>query len=202
MKKTTKATVAILLSGISFISQAATLDITEASGGFAISDSANVTFGTANNSATLLEDTVFGLTYLSNDPSFGDTGVFISSNVSTLSFDYDFFTSGSDSFEVNLLDSTDGSSLFSFLFDSSSAGTGSSIENDVTIDLIGLGIINSLIGLEFNLFSNIGDSSFDSTLNISDVRLNPAVSTVPTPPAVILLLLGLGAWFSQRKYFK
>jgi hypothetical protein len=202
MRKTMKVVTAMLLFGIAFTSQAATLDISEATGGFAVSDSANVTFGTNVNSATLLEDAAFGLTYLSNDPSFGDSGVFIPSNISTLSFDYDFFTSGSDSFEVKLLDSTDGASLFSFLFDSSSAGTGNSTENDVTIDLAGLGVLNGIIGLEFNLFSNIDDSSFDSTLNISDVRLNTASSTVPAPPTLILLILGLSAWSFSKRYSK
>ncbi len=202
MKKITKTIAIILLFGISVASQAAILDISESTGGFVVSDSAYVTFGSDINSAMLLEDSTFGLTYLSNDPSFGDSGIFILGNISTLSFDYDFFTSGSDSFEVNLLDSIDGSSLFSFLFDSSIAGTGSSIGNDVSIDLTGLGVLNGPIGLEFNLFSNINDSSFDSTLNISDVRLNTATSTVPAPPTFILLVLGLSAWSFSKRHSK
>jgi len=202
MKKIIKTVGAVFLFGISVTSQAAIVDITEGTGGFVVSDVNNVTFGVNINSATLLEDALFGLTYLSNDPSFGDTGVFIPNNVSTLSFDYDFFTSGSDSFEVNLIDSSDGSSLFSYLFDSSLSGIGNFVENDVSIDLVSIGSLNSLIGLEFTLFSNIGDTNFDSRLNISDVRLNPAASTVPTPPTVILFLLGLGIWSFQNKYIK
>ena len=198
MRKTQAGILFILFFANSLI-QAAPIDISETTGGFVTSDPSLVSFGPGINEAVLLEDSNFGVTYLSNDPFLGDPGISIPNNITDLSFDYDFSTTGEDTFEVNLLDPNGGSQLFSFIFDSASTGSGNFSGNDITIDLVSLGIPGTTIGLEFVLSSNINDSTQDAILNISDVRLNTSSGNIPEPSGLLLISLITGVSLLRRR---
>ncbi|MCP3872795.1 MAG: hypothetical protein GY699_06535, partial [Desulfobacteraceae bacterium] len=114
----------------------------------------DVTFGPNINDATLYEDVGYSSTYLSNDPFLGDPGIFVPANMSTLTFDLDFFTTSNDSFSFGLLDPSGGALFFDFFHDGTAMGPGSYQYSDVTIDLIGLNLLGVTIGLEFYLQSN------------------------------------------------
>ncbi|MCD4719844.1 MAG: hypothetical protein K8S13_08280 [Desulfobacula sp.] len=185
---------AILIFGIVIANHnstlAAPIDLTEATGGFVISDPNYVIFGSDINEATLLENDVSGLTWLSNDPFLGGPGIFVPANASTLTFDLNFFTTGNDSFEVLLLDSLGGTPFFNFFHDGTIKGPGAYQYDNVPIDLISLNLLGTVVGLEFDLISNFGDTTFDSVLNITNVSFNEDLNSVPVPSS--LLLLGFG----------
>jgi len=179
------------------ISYAESIDISDTSGGFVASDLSFVSFGPAINEAVLSEDPSFGVTYLSNDPFLGDPGINVPSDILSLSFDYNFSTTGKDTFEVNLLDQSGGAQLFSFIFDNNITGPGSFSGQDISIDLFSLGVSGGIVGLEFIIYSNIGDFSKDAKLHISDVRLNKNPVNISEPP-VLLLILFVISIFIQR----
>ncbi|QQO55060.1 MAG: PEP-CTERM sorting domain-containing protein [Thiohalocapsa sp. PB-PSB1] len=163
------------------------LDIGD-TGGFVVSDSTLVSFGPAINQAVLLEDALFGVTYLSNDPFLGDPGIFLPADAVSLTFDYSFTTTGSDSFQVNLLDASGAPLFFSFLHDGVALGAGSFSGEDISVDLLTLSLPGNVVGLDFVMTSNIGDPTIDAVLSISDVQINTAV---PEPAIIALFLAGL-----------
>ncbi len=96
-----------------------------------------------------------------------------------------------DEFGAFVLDTSSGLSAgsnFEFFRQYSGSGT---VDWDLS-DLVGLEL-----GLQFQLAALPGDLAFDSTLTISNARLD-SVSPVPLPPAGISFVLGLGmmGWLS------
>lgn len=178
---------------------ASPIDLTEGTGGFVVSDPNYVVFGTNPNEVTLFEDDFFGATFLSNDPFLNDPGIFISANMSTLTFDLDFTSIGNANFEVNLLDPLGGDPFFNLFHDGTVKGAGSFQYHDVTVDLVALNLLETTIGLEFNLTSNLGQPSFDSVLQISNVALNEGANPVPEPSSMLLFGLGLLFLTGYRK---
>ena len=172
------------------------VDITDTSGGFYVSDIADVSFNGLNN-ATLSENTAFGLTLLSNDPFLGDPGIMVPNNAQKLALDYSFFTSGSDNFELRVLDSSGGADYFSYFHDGTLFAPGA-YTGAFELDLSALGWVSGPIGLEFSLVSNFNDSTFDASLDISNVMfLNNTTTPLPSPSGSILLLLG-SLWIAAR----
>ena len=167
------------------------VDITTTTGGFVVSDPAFVQSGPAINEATLSEDDLFGVTYLSNDPFLGDPGVPVPLKATTLTFDYAFSTTGDDNFSLALLDPTGGPVLFEWLHDGTAMGPGMFTGDDIPIDLVALGLQSTTIGMEFLLNANLGDRSLDSVVHFSDVRFNVPYKPMPIGGTVGLFLLGL-----------
>lgn len=200
MKKTTayRILASLCLAG-NLTTQAEPIDLTETTGGFTVSEPSLVSFGPNINEATLLEDPLFGATFLSNDPFLGDSGILVPNDISTLSFDYELSTSGSDNFEVSVLDPSGGPAFFSFFFDGILSGPGTFSGNDVMFDLGLLGLGGATIGLEFVLTSNfMSDSTTDAVLIISDVRFNRL--SAPEPGILTLMLAGLlGLAYARRR---
>lgn len=86
---------------------------------------------------------------------------------------------------VFLLDGLTGNSIgstFEFFVETTSSGT-------VAFDLTSL--TGTSLGLVFSLQSGLVDTGFNSTLTISNVRLDP-VTAVPVPVAIVNMLMGLG----------
>ncbi|WP_058554738.1 hypothetical protein [Thiohalocapsa sp. ML1] len=174
------------------------LDMTTTTGGFVISDPSLVQLGPAANEATLLEDSMFGVTYLSNDPFLGDPGVPVPLTATALTFDYEFSTSGDDNFSVSLLDPSGGPPLFEWLHDGTAMGPGTFNGDDILIDLVGLGLQGDMIGIEFLLNANLNDTTLDSVVYFSDVRFSVPDEQIPIGGTVWLFLLGL---LPMRLYF-
>ncbi len=140
------------------------------------------------SSATLYEDPALSTVLLSNDPFFGDPGVFIPSNAKKLRFDYDFSegANNTDEFYAFLFDPlthlplTDsiGNNLELLLSDSQS-GT-------VNWSLAGASFLNQTVGMEFQL--NAFDLETDSFASINNVD----IITTPIPEPSTILLLGFG----------
>ena len=137
------------------------------------------------SSAIIEEDTFSAVSFLSNDPFFGDPEVIVAANNRSLFFDYNFSEGSSnvDEFFAFVIDPVSGISLgpgFEFFADSSSSGT---ISFDLT-SLVGL----TGLGLQFEL-NSFDNSLLDSNVVISNVRLVDAM--VPSPAALPLILIGI-----------
>jgi len=151
-----------------------------------------VTVTPDGSSAFFVEDPGFAEVTLSNDPGLGDPEIIIASQGMGLFFDYEFFEAPGEenSFFGFVLNGNIGSSVgpaYEYFADTSSSGS-------VSIDLTPL--VGTQLGLAFSLQSGIGDTGFNSTLLISNVRLDPIV--VPIPSALVQMVLGLGLLVSSR----
>lgn len=144
-------------------------------------------------SAVMNEDPNLAGVLLSNDPTLGDPGIPVITDLISLSFNYNFILGPNnynfDAFYAKVFDGGSGSVLDDFLVDTSSSGL-------VTFDLSAITPSITLIGLEFQLNSltGAGDTAFDSKVIISDVKLNtePRNQTpVPEPGTIFLLSVGL-----------
>ena len=159
-----------------------------------------VTVSADGTSAVMAEDSTLMSVLLSNDPWYGDPGVFIPSDSATLTFDYSFSEpTGNDDFffawlfdwnSYTVLQDARGNDLS---FELANSGTGT-----VTWDLLGASFLGDTdnVGMEFQLNANMGDSSYDSSVSISNVQINP----VPEPATLFLVGSGLiGIILARRK---
>ena len=135
--------------------------------------------------AVLNEDINLFSVLLSNDPGLGDPNVVDPGLNTILSFDYDFNegAGNDDAFNAFVLDGTTGFSFgadFEFFAESTSNGV-------VSFDLSSL--TDEFIGLQFQLDSF--DAALDSTVTISNVRLEaiPEMAPIPEPSTICLFLL-------------
>lgn len=145
-----------------------------------------VTVAVDGSSALLKEDPGFAEVLLADDPGLGDPEVIVAAPGTGLFFDYVFEEAGGEDDRVfaYLLEGATGNSLgpaFEFFTDTTSSGT-------VALDLSSL--TGTQLGLSFALQSGPADSGYNSTLTISNVRLD-ALTTVPLPAAIVNMLVGL-----------
>jgi len=148
-----------------------------------------VTIAPNGSSATIGEDPAFFSIRLFNDPFIGDPEVVIGGPGVELKFEFDFSEPAGnvDEFFVVVFDSDTGFSLgpsFEFFADSTSSGS-------VTFDLSSLAPSTPVLGMEFQLNSIFGDGGFDSSVTISDLRLESPGVPVPEPSSTVLMGIGL-----------
>jgi hypothetical protein len=152
-------------------------------------------------SAVLTEDPVTGFVLLSNDPGVGDPNVILPGAGVSLVFDFAFVEGplgNNDEFGAFIIDATTGSSAgTAFEFFTQATGTGT-----VSFDLSVL--TGQTLGLQFQLSALPGDTGLDSTVTITQVRLETEPTVVPEPTTGLLLasgLLGVGGqrWWARRR---
>lgn len=173
------------------VAVAAPLDLTTTTGGFVVSDAAFVQPGAVVNDVALIEDPLSGLTFLANDPFSGESGVQVPTDATKLVWDYYFSTTGNDSVSLTLLDAAGGPNLFQWVHDGSVLGPGVFTGDDLEFDLAGSGLQGAVIGMEFLLIANLGDTSADSVVRFRDVRFVGRDAEVPIAATPLLCLLGL-----------
>jgi|GEM_PF-1594263 len=171
----------------------------------------SVTVAPDGSSATLAEDSVLFVVLLSNDPGLGDPEVIIAAPGVELAFELLFDTpvGNLDFFQVTLFDADDPLGAFAgplpappfvvdlpativdvlgtgFVIDSPDLpGGGGQVSGTARIDLTTL--VGTTLGLEFALGADVGDPSLDSTVTISNLRLQQ----IPVPGTAVLMLAGL-----------
>lgn len=145
----------------------------------------SVTVNPDGSSALFAEDQAIASVLLSNDPGLGDPVLITSGAGVLLTFDYDFSESvdGVDEFFAFLFDVDTRDTIASWFCDQSCAGAAS-------VDLSLYGLLT--LGLEFQLNSVPPDDfSLNSTLRVANLALSDPAVSVPEPPTLVLLGLGL-----------
>ena len=152
-----------------------------------------VTVSVDGSSAVFREDPGFSEVTLSNDPGLGDPEVIVAGQGLGLFFEYEFLEApGEDNsaFQFVLNGATGGSigPAFEFFADDSVSGT-------AVYDLTSL--VGSELGLTFSLQSGQADNGFNSTLTISNVRLE-SLPVLSAPATLLGLLFGVGMLMRLR----
>jgi hypothetical protein len=142
---------------------------------------APITVAADGSSATLGENAAAPTAVLSNIPGFGDPELISASAGGKLLFDYEYF-GNVDAAAFSLLDGLTGDSLNGFSFFVQSPGTGT-----ISWDLSSL--LGTTLGVAFELIPV--DEAFNSSVTISNVRIDrPDATSVDEPETLALLLLG------------
>lgn len=149
-----------------------------------------VTVAADGSMATIAEDPGFSPIILANDPGLGDPNVIIPAAGAILSFDYMFTEAagGDDEFGYFLIDGTTGLDIAgysNFIVDSMS-GTESFNLSSLT---------GMTLGLSFQLSGLPGDTDFNSTVKISNLRID----VVPLPASALLLGAGIASLMAGRR---
>lgn len=160
-----------------------------------------VTFSDGGYTAELEEDFFSFSVVLSNDPFFGDPNVVDPEMYDTLTFDYDFVEPLPDNentfhailFDTNLPFMTD-YFLEEFYIDETSMGS-------YTFDNLSA-YAGRTLGLQFELQASPLDFGFDSTVTISNLRLDTVSAPIPEPSTVSLLFLGCLLLPFMRRQFR
>lgn len=138
------------------------------------------------STTTLHENPPVGDVFLSDLPGLGDPELLIASAGAQLVFDYDFVEAAGnfDSFNFAILDGLTGIQLdpFTLFFLDSAAGT-------ARFDLSSL--VGLTLGFQFDLGPQEGDDGSESTLTISNVRIETPDQTVSEPGMFVLFAIGL-----------
>ena len=144
------------------------------------------------SSASFTEDPCFDV-LLTNDPFFGDPEVIVAGLGTSVIFDFDFSeaVAGVDTFFAAVLGADGFSAGVAFEFSSESSSSGS-----IEFDLSTL-IAEDFLGFQFSLVSP--DGGGDSTLSISNMRLETAPVAVPEPSTAFLMLMGMAVMLGAMR---
>lgn len=138
------------------------------------------------SSAVLSEDPAVFAVFLSNVPGFGDPQLITATTGARLSFDYDFNepANNADIFHFALLDGLTGDPLAGEELFVTDTGSGTA-----SFDLSAL--LGTTLGMQFELIPDLlNDFGFDSTLTLSNLRIDtPVVTPVDEPGNVVLFFL-------------
>lgn len=152
-----------------------------------------VTVAADGASAVLEEDSGLASVLLANDPGLGDPVIIVPAAGSFLAFEYNFVerAGNDDEFGALIVDAaTHGSAGTAYEFFTQNSGSGT-----VVFDLSGL--VGASIGLQFQLAALPGDITLDSSVTVSNVRVEQ--NAISEPEIVLLFLTGLiGLWLRQR----
>lgn len=154
----------------------------------------SVSVAVDGTSALLTEDPTRSVVLLANDPGSGDPNVIVPGPLVSLLLDFDFIEgpAGDDEFSVFVLDGATGAGVgpgFEFLAVDSVSGS-------LNFDLSSLD--GRQLGLQIQLSALFNDSTFDSQLTISNVRLEAVPIAVPGVVLLLSALTGLGALGIRR----
>jgi hypothetical protein len=146
----------------------------------------------------LSEDPAVFAVFLSNVPGFGDPQLITATTGARLTFDYDFNepAGNADIFHFALLDGLTGDPLAGqevFVTDTSSGS--------VSFDLSAF--VGATLGMQFELVPDLlNDLGFDSTLTLSNLRIDaPVVTPVDAPNFDVLFFLCFASvlvWKARR----
>ena len=161
-----------------------------------------VTVELDGSSALLEEDPFFSPVVIANDPGLGDSEVIFAeiggvSQILNFNFVFDEPAGNFDQFGAFIINAETGLSAgsgYEYFTDVSGAGT-------ISFDLTALSGLS--LGLQFQLLAlpqeiippesiETGDSGLDSTVRISNLRIEPAGGSTPIPEPATMLLIGTG----------
>ena len=144
------------------------------------------------SSALFTEEAGFDV-LLTNDPFFGDPEVIVAGLGTSVIFDFEFSeaAAGVDEFFAAVLgaDGFSAGAAFEFFSEDSSSGM-------IEFDLSAL-MAEAFLGFQFALVSP--DGGGDSTLLVSNMRLETAPVAVPEPSTAFLMLMGMAVMLGAMR---